>query len=121
MTKEEAIKNLLEMRDGMPFDKCSDWIEACDIAIDALKSSMWTPCSEGLPEEREWIVTEEFGTTISNEVYVTFEDLDGVRFTEHICFQNGKLSNYDQCTIDAFYTGAVPIAWMLLPEPWKWK
>ena len=33
----------------------------------------WIPCNERMPEEHEWIGTKKFGTTISNEVYVTFE------------------------------------------------
>ena len=76
----------------------------------------WIPCDEQMPEEREWIGTKRFGTTISAEVYVTFENPDGVRFAKHLCFQNGKLSNLDQLTIDTFYKGAVPIAWMPLPK-----
>ena len=79
----------------------------------------WVSCSERMPEEREWIGTKKFGTTISDEVYVTFESPDGVRFAKHLSFQNEKLSNHDQLTIDAFHKGAVPIAWMPLPEPAK--
>lgn len=36
MTREEAIKHLLEMKDGMPFDKCRDWREAVTIAIKSI-------------------------------------------------------------------------------------
>ena len=79
----------------------------------------WIPCSERMPEEHEWIGTNRFGTTISAEVYVTFENPKGERFTEHLSFQNGKLSSFDQRKIDAFYKGSVPIAWMPLPEPYK--
>ena len=47
MTKEEAISCIKYMQDGMPSDKCSDWIEALNVAIVALKQ----------PEQRtgEWI------------------------------------------------------------------
>lgn len=38
MTREEAVKSLLEMRDGMPFDKCRDWIEAISMAIRSLEA-----------------------------------------------------------------------------------
>ena len=79
----------------------------------------WIPCSERMPEEREWIGTKRFGTTISDEVYVTFENPKGERFCKHISFQNGKLSNFDQRKIDAFFKNAVPIAWMPLPEPYN--
>ena len=79
----------------------------------------WIPCSERMPEEHKWIGTKRFGTTISDEVYVTFENLDGERFTEHLCFQNGKLSSSDQRKIAVFYTGSVPIAWMPLPKPYE--
>ena len=79
----------------------------------------WIPVTEALPEEREWLGTKRFGTTISDEVYVTFENPKGERFCKHLSFQNGKLSRFDQSTIDAFYPEAKPIAWMPLPESYK--
>ena len=78
----------------------------------------WIPCNARMPEEREWLGTKQFGTTISDEVFVTFENPKGERFCKRLSFQNGKLSRYDQSTIDAFYPEAKPIAWMPLPEPW---
>ena len=83
------------------------------------KPNRWIPVSEKMPEEHEWIGTKRFGTTKSNEVYVTFETPKGDRFTKHLSFQNGKLSLADQQTINAFYKGSVPVAWMPLPEPYK--
>lgn len=79
----------------------------------------WTPCSEQMPKEHEWLGTKRFGTTISDEVYVTFESPKGERFCRHLSFQNGKLSAFDQSTIDAFFKGSRPVAWMSLPEPYK--
>ena len=71
--------------------------------------------------KREWIGTKRFGTTESDEVYVTFENPKGERFTKHLSFQNGKVPNFEQRTIDAFYKGSVPIAWMEKPKPWEGK
>ena len=79
----------------------------------------WIPCSKRMPEEREWIGTKKFGTTISDKVYVTFEAPDGQRFTDHISFQNGKLSRSDAEKMRVWYKGAKPIAWMPLPEPYR--
>ena len=79
----------------------------------------WIPVTEELPEEREWLGTKRFRTTISDEVYVTFENPKGERFCKHLSFQNGKLSRFDQSTIDAFYPEAKLIAWMPLPEPYR--
>lgn len=79
----------------------------------------WTKCSEEMPEEREWIGTKLFGTTISDEVYVTFEMPNGERFTDHLSFQNGKLPPHKQSEIDAFHKGAKPIAWQPLPKPYE--
>ena len=79
----------------------------------------WIPCSERMPEEHEWIGTKKFGTTISDEVYVTFERPDGQRFTKHISFQNGELSSFDKRSMEVWYNDAKPIAWMLKPEPWE--
>lgn len=79
----------------------------------------WIPVSVRMPEEREWVGTKRFGTTISDEVYVTFETHNGERFTEHISFQNGKVPSFKQREIDVWHGGAVPIAWKPKPEPWK--
>ena len=81
----------------------------------------WIPCSERLPGEHEWLGTKKFGTTISNEVYVTFEAPDGQRFAKHISFQNGKLSPVDEQRMKVLFKGAKPIAWMPLPEPYDAK
>lgn len=92
--------------------------EVKDKAIKAL-DQRWTPVSERLPEEHEWIGTKIFGTTISDEIYVTFETPDGQRFARHISFQNGKLSSADEQRMKTWSKGAKPIAWMPLPEPYK--
>lgn len=82
----------------------------------------WIPCTpDTMPEEREWIGTERFGTTISDEVYVTFKTPDGELFTKHLRFQNGQVPGYEQRTIDVFYKGSVPIAWKPLPKPYEPK
>jgi hypothetical protein len=79
----------------------------------------WIPCSERMPEEHEWIGTKKFGTTISDEVYVTFENEKGERFCQHMKFQNGELSRYDQFHMDTWFKGSKPIAWMPLPKPFE--
>ena len=79
----------------------------------------WIPVSERMPEEHEWIGTKKFGTTISDEVYVTFENEKGERFCQHMKFQNGELSRYDQFHMDTWFKGSKPIAWRPLPEPYK--
>ena len=94
-------------------------IVAVQKAFDALERSKWTPCNNCMPEEHEWIGTKRFGTTISDEVYVTFEAPDGQRFADHISFQNGKLSHSDAERMRVWYKGAKPIAWKPLPEAWK--
>lgn len=79
----------------------------------------WIPCSERLPEEREWIGTKQFGTTISDEVYVTIEVPSGERITKHMCFQNGSIPAYKQRSIDAFYKGGKVVAWMPIPDKYE--
>ena len=83
------------------------------------REERWIPCSERMLEEHEWIGTKEFGTTISDEVYVTFENPEEERFVTHLSFQNGKLSSFDQSKINAFCKDSVPIAWMPLPKPYN--
>ena len=94
-------------------------IVAVQKAFDALEQSEWTLCSKRMPEEHEWIGTKRFGTTISDEVYVTFEAPDGQRFADHISFQNGRLSRSDEHRMRVVYNGAKPIAWKPLPEPYQ--
>jgi len=79
----------------------------------------WVLCSERMPEEHEWLGTKRFGTTISDEVYMTFENPEGERLTKHLSFQNGELGRYDKAFMDAWHKGAKPIAWMPLPKPFK--
>lgn len=79
----------------------------------------WIPVRERMPEEREWMGTKRFGTTISDEVYVTLETPDGERFTKHLSFQNGGLSQTDQERMRVWFKGAVPIAWMPLPKAYE--
>lgn len=81
--------------------------------------AQWIPCEERMPEEHEWIGTKKFGTTISDEVYVTFENEKGERFCRHMSFHNGELSSYDQLHMDTWFKGSKPIAWMPLPKPFE--
>ena len=117
MTAEKAIEILSGF--GIINRYCTEDAGALDMAIKTLEQTRWIPISERLPEEHEWIGTKEFGTTISDEVYVTFESPKGERFAKHLRFQNGRVSNAVQREIDAFHKGSVPVAWMPLPEPYK--
>ena len=120
MTNKEAAEIIKIARAEVEWEYPMDYAAAFDKAIEALKQEpKWIPVSERLPEEREWVGTKRFGTTKSDEVYVTFECPDGNRFTEHLMFQNGKVPPHEQRKIEAFNRGAVPIAWMPLPEPYR--
>lgn len=112
--RSDAIKSLMQYAEGKKtIGQCIDECETIE------SKTGWIPVSERLPEEREWIGTKRFGTTISDEVYVTLEKPDGERFTKHLSFQNGELSQADQDHMSVWFKGAVPIAWMPLPEPYK--
>ena len=118
----EAVKIVLDMETHNSISK-KMIISVCkwlvEIAEKAVSPYRWIPCSERMPEEHEWIGTKKFGTTISDEVYVTFENEKGERFCRHMKFQNGELSRYDQFHMDTWFKGSKPIAWMPLPEPYK--
>lgn len=127
MTNEEAIK-LIDDRMCFGRGKWSEhhrpvideYWQAGEMAIKALEAEPhWIPVTERMPEEHEWLGTKRFGTTKSDEVYVTFENPKGERFCKHLSFQNGKLSAFDQSTIDAFFKGSRPVAWKPMPEPFK--
>lgn len=127
MNSQEAITLLRNLRDAL--DSYCELNEegktAFRMAITALNCSEipnnWIPCSERMPDEYEWLGTKKFGTTISDEVYVTFENQKGERFCKHLSFQNGELNHYDQHHIDVWYKGSKPIAWMPLPTPYQPK
>ena len=118
----EAVKIVLDMETHNSISK-KMIISVCkwlvEIAEKAVSPYRWIPCSERMPEEHEWMGTKKFGTTISDEVYVTFENEKGERFCQHMKFQNGELSRYDQFHMDTWFKGSKPIAWMPLPEPYK--
>lgn len=103
----------------LDFESGKKVIEHLEQMPSAQPEQRWIPCSERLPGEHEWLGTKKFGTTISNEVYVTFEAPDGQRFAKHISFQNGKLSPVDEQRMKVWFKGAKPIAWMPLPEPYR--
>lgn len=129
ISRQDAIEAVYQaLRTPVPDYKNDFFHDSISLAVNIVKNIpsaepewKWIPMTERLPEEREWLGTKQFGTTISDEVYVTFENPKGERFCKHLSFQNGKLSRFDQSAIDAFYPEAKPIAWMPLPEPYVGK
>ena len=127
---DELRKNVLKWMPSDPCGKeekefpfetdiCVSMIMEIDETPTIVPEQDWILCSERMPEEREWIGTKQFGTTISDEVYVTFEAPDGQRFVDHISFQNGKLSHTDEYRMKVIFNNAKPIAWKPCPEPYK--
>ena len=114
-------KEILDILDNTKDERGAVPMRLVRQAFDKLvqPEQIWILCDERMPEEHEWIGTKKFGTTISDEVYVTFENSKGERFTKHLHFHNGELSRYDKTHMDAWYKDYKPIAWMPLPEPYK--
>lgn len=124
--RQEALKALEkhEKSNGHNYTMFAAIVSECEEIIRDVPSTQpveyrWIPCSEQMPEEREWIGTKMFGTTISDTVHVTFENENGERFVKQISFQDGKLSRYDQRTIDVIFEGSKPIEWCPFPKPWE--
>ncbi len=118
----DAQRTLYYIAENMKMDKSisKEGYEYFQQAIKALEEQNdWIPCSERMPKEREWIGTKRFGTTISNEVYITFEASNGERFCDHVRFQNGKLSESKQIELNAIAKSIKPVAWRELPQPWR--
>lgn len=122
ISRRAAIEALDKRFDNIPMEQTAEILklrkdlrELPTIQTEA----QWIPCEERMPEEHEWIGTKKFGTTISDEVYVTFENEKGERFCQHMRFQNGKLSSYDEFHMDTWFKGSKPIAWMPLPKPFE--
>jgi hypothetical protein len=104
-----------DLQGCLEFRQLAEWLEELKQLREQIK---WIPCSERMPEEREWIGTKKFGTTISDEVYVTLETISGKRFCDHIRFQNGKFGLSKQTELDAIDKGIKAIAWMPKPQPY---
>lgn len=82
MTIEQAVKNLLEMRDGMPSDKCQDWIDATSMAVHSLEA--WDNVIDELyqflePENPTLVVTmriDHFINIINENLKTVEENID---------------------------------------------
>lgn len=122
MTRAETIKWLSNLKKDIGKTQHQElwhYEQAIDEIIKTLEQEpKWIPCSERMPEEREWIGTEKFGTTISDKVLVTFESR-GERFVKPMKFQNGELGGMDKHTMDAFFDEWKAVAWMPLPEAYR--
>ena len=125
MTNADKFKSLFGLYAtelwAMPEKDFLKWLNS-EVSNSSESPNGWIPCTpETMPEEHEWLGTKKFGTTISDEVYVTFENPKGERFCKHLSFQNGELNHYDQHHIDVWYKGSKPIAWMPLPAPYRYE
>lgn len=119
-TTKGATSDLISRQQAIDALDCINGVEEVLRSLPpAQPEPQWILCSKKMPEEHEWIGTKKFGTTISDEVYVTFENEKGERFCKHLSFQNGKLSRYDQFHMDTWFKGSKPIAWMPLPKPFE--
>jgi len=123
----ELLKKIRSMQYVTIFGRKEDELtpkqkKAVTMAIAALEQQekdKWRPVSDGMPEEHKWMGTEHFGTTISDEVYVTVEVPSGERITKHMHFQNGAIPPFEQRSLDAFYKGGKAVAWRPLPEAFQ--
>ena len=118
MTNKEAIEIIQERIDFKNKEflekHVPEYAEALRLAVKALEQKEWIPCSERLPEEREWMGTKSFGTTISDNVLVTVRYKDGSRNVKCEHFRNGELPQSPLTELRG-----VPDAWMPLPEPYR--
>lgn len=122
----ERIKRLRELStsyetagDAITRELLREAADTIEMLSKKAKQREWILCSKRMPEEHEWLGTKKFGTTISDEVYVMLENSEGRRYTQHLSFQNGKLSTADQSRVDAIFKGGTPIAWMPLPQQYE--
>ena len=92
--RQQALNALTDAVKSVGVLDADDIKTVFDMLPSVQPEPQWIPVSERMPEEHEWLGTKKFGTTISDEVYVTFENEKGERFCKHMSFQNGKLSSY---------------------------
>lgn len=119
MTKDEAIdwigKICAYLTSGNPIWRNEPIIEACDMAIDALKAEpQWIPCRERLPEKYgQYLVTfiPSAGTLWTCVLIARYSDLMGIAKPS---FHIGNVGKNDFANITEQVT-----AWMPLPEPWR--
>lgn len=64
ITKEEAIEHLKNIKIYSFQDGYTDEArEALDMAIKALEAQKWIPCSERLPDSKEYVLVTDYGET----------------------------------------------------------
>ena len=64
ITKEEAIEHLKNIKIYSFQDGYTDEAgEALDMAIKALEAQEWIPCSERLPDSKEYVLVTDYGET----------------------------------------------------------
>ena len=103
-----------------------EYRKALGMAVKALETEQWIPCSERLPENiRPVIVTWKNTDPASYYQYIV-----GKHFTGTACYKNGKwywyssttedmLAEYGRYDSEEFDEAIECIAWMPLPEPYK--
>jgi hypothetical protein len=94
LSNEEAIKMLKSKMDGH-IDTSYKWAETVRLAIQALESQRWIPCSERLPEEADVYLVS------MNRLGYPQREVDG--------FVCGRWERF----------GNDVIAWCKIPEPYK--
>lgn len=130
MTREEAraiIKSECYIFDPLNLDRSTMVNTALDMAIIALeqeqKTGRWIPCSERLPEERDWCLA-------------VFEEVDtgfiGIPYIAEYLMGNHTIATTEDgwiihnCTdikneYAEYYKKLRCVAWQPLPEPYKAK
>lgn len=75
----------------------------------------WTPCSEGLPEEKDAGIIKKLGVEKRSEDVLVTVEVKGERMTVTACTYDGKWEWDMKYTFPDFKV----VAWMPMPEPYK--
>ena len=116
MTNAEAIEHLKDILDDVPNDKCIDWIEALNKAIEVLRQE---PCEDAISrakalemlgdEPENWTDTEReiqevndyrwFKSILEDLPPVTPQPKIGhwVRHKENCCYNKCSICEYEHC------------------------
>lgn len=121
MTNEEAMGILYSHSRINPKIGCEqrfiayqngDVEKALDIAIQSIGKTTWIPCSERLPEEREWYLA------VFKEKDTAYQLIP--RVADYIGKGENKWQIIDEGGLVSEYRGLLEcVAWMPLPESYK--
>ena len=116
ISRQAAIANMNKV---IMFRTNQEWKDRVAAYLKSLPSAQpeqrWTPCSEGLPEEKDAGILKKLGINKRSDDVIATVDVNGARMTVTACTHDGKWNWNMKYAFPNFKV----IAWMPLPKPYE--